>query len=176
MSEVAKKLFDAWRYLNTHIKADIPRGGFFGDLVRSASDAKEPSMSEGEAAKKLLGAWRYVGTRINGGNWDRGENPKGMIYYGPRGEMSVQVAPDVKRTRAGPVMTPEEAKAALTDYIAYFGTYTVDEKAGTVTHHRLDSIQPGDSGDLVRRYEFVGNRLVLRPPNSTMEVTWERIA
>jgi hypothetical protein len=44
-----------------------------------------------------------------------------------------------------------------------------------VTHHRLDSIQPGDSGDLVRRYEFVGNRLVLRPPNSTMEVTWEKI-
>jgi hypothetical protein len=27
----------------------------------------------------------------------------------------------------------------------------------------------------VRRYEFAGDRLVLRPPNSTMEVTWERI-
>ena len=98
-----------------------------------------------------------------------------MIYYGPHGEMSVQIAPDVKRTRAGAVMTPEEAKIALTDYIAYFGTYTIDEKAGTVTHHRLDSMQPGDSGDLVRRYEFTGNRLVLRPPNSTMEVIWERI-
>ena len=42
----------------------------------------------------------------------------------------------------------------MTDYIAYFGTYTIDENAGTVTHHRQDSIQPGDSGDLVRRYEF----------------------
>jgi Lipocalin-like domain len=132
-------------------------------------------MSEGEVAKKLLGAWRYLGTRINGGTWDRGPNPKGMIYYGPHGEMSVQVAPDVKRTRADDVMTPDEAKIALTDYIAYFGTYTVDEKAGTVTHHRHDSIQPGDSGDLVRRYEFVGNRLVLRPPNSTMAVSWEKI-
>ena len=87
----------------------------------------------------------------------------------------LQVAPDVKRTRAGAVMTPEEAKIALTDFISYFGTYTIDAQAGTVTHHRLDSIQPGDSGDLVRRYEFVGDRLVLRPPNSTMEVTWERI-
>jgi hypothetical protein len=132
-------------------------------------------MTESEVAQKLIGAWRYVGTRIDGANWNRGANPKGMIYYGPHGEMSVQVAPDVKRTRAGAVMTPEEAKTAVTDYIAYFGTYSIDAKAGTVTHHRADSIQPGDSGDLVRRYEFIGDRLVLRPPNSTMEVSWERI-
>jgi hypothetical protein len=128
-----------------------------------------------EAANKLLGAWRYVGTRINGGNWDRGANPKGMIYYGPHGEMAVQIAPDVKRDRAGAVMTPQEAFTAVKDYIAYFGTYTVDEAAGTVTHHRHDSLQPGDNGDLVRRYELNGDRLVLRAPNSTLEVTWERI-
>jgi hypothetical protein len=132
-------------------------------------------MTESEVAQKLIGAWRYIGTRIDGRDWDRGPNPKGMIYYGPHGEMSAQVAPDVKRTRAGAVMTPDEAKIAVTDYVSYFGTYSIDAQAGTVTHHRLDSIQPGDSGDLVRRYEFSGDRLVLRPPNSTMEVTWERI-
>ena len=65
--------------------------------------------TQGEAAKKLIGAWRYVGTRINGGNWDRGPNPKGMIYYGPHGEIAVQIAPDVERKRAGDVMTPDEA-------------------------------------------------------------------
>ena len=80
-----------------------------------------------EVANKLLGAWRYVGTRINGGNWNRGANPKGMIYYGPHGEMAVQIAPDVKRPRAGAVMTPDEAFTAVKDYIAYFGTYTLDE-------------------------------------------------
>ena len=137
-------------------------------------------MTEDEVAQKLvvqqfLGAWRYVGTRIHGGNWDRGANPKGMIYYGPHGEMAVQIAPDVARKRAGAEITPEEAKIALKDYIAYFGSYSIDASAGTVTHHRLDSLQPGDKGDLIRRYEFTGDRLVLRPPNSTMEVTWERI-
>jgi Lipocalin-like domain len=132
-------------------------------------------MTEAEAANKLLGAWRYIGTRINGSNWDRGANPKGMIYYGPHGEMAVQIAPDVKRTRAGTVMTPQEAFTAVKDYIAYFGTYTVDQQAGTVTHHRQDSLQPDDTGDLVRRYEFIDDRLVLRAPNSTLEVTWERI-
>jgi Lipocalin-like domain len=138
--------------------------------VVSDQAAKEQS-----AKARLLGAWRYVGTRIDGGNWDRGANPKGMIYYGPHGEMAVQIAPDVKRMRAGATMTPAEAYVAIKDYIAYFGTYTVDEHAGTVTHHRADNLQPGEGGDLVRRYEFAGDRLILRPPNSTMEVTWERI-
>jgi hypothetical protein len=127
------------------------------------------------AAQRLLGSWRYIGTRINGANWDRGADPKGMIYYGQHGEMAVQIAPDVERKRAGAVMTPEEAETAVKDYIAYFGTYTIDEPTETVTHHRHTSLQPGDSGDLVRRYEFIGDRLVLRPPNSTLEVTWERI-
>jgi len=132
-------------------------------------------MAGSEVAQKLIGAWRYVGTRVNGSKWDRGANPKGMIYYGPHGEMAVQVAPDVKRLRAGAAMTAEEAKIALKDYVAYFGTYTVDEQAGTVTHHRHDSVQPGDTGDLVRRYEFSGDRLILHGINSTLEVTWERI-
>jgi hypothetical protein len=132
-------------------------------------------MTESDIAQRLLGAWRYVGTRINGGNWDRGANPKGVIYYGPHGEMAVQIAPDVKRARAGAVMTPEEAKIALTDYIAYFGTYTVDARTETVIHHRDDSVQPGDAGDLVRRFELDGDRLVLRALNSTLEVTWARI-
>jgi hypothetical protein len=132
-------------------------------------------MTESDIAQRLLGAWRYVGTRINGGNWDRGANPKGVIYYGPHGEMAVQIAPDVKRARAGAVMTPEEAKIALTDYIAYFGTYTVDARTETVIHHRDDSVRPGDAGDLVRRFELDGDRLVLRALNSTLEVTWARI-
>ena len=63
----------------------------------------------GATRNRLIGAWRYVGTRFNGGNWDRGANPKGMIYYGPHGEMAVQIAPDVERKRAGAVMTPDEA-------------------------------------------------------------------
>ena len=129
----------------------------------------------GEAARRLIGAWRYIGTTVDGQNKPRGRNPKGMIYYGPYGEMSVQIAPDVERPRAGREMTPEEAKIAVTDYVAYFGTYSIDEKAGTVTHHRLASVQPGDKGDFVRRYQFAGDRLVLRPPNSTQEITWERI-
>ena len=47
-------------------------------------------------------------------------------------------------TKAGAKPTPEEALDALDDYIAYFGTYSIDEHARTVTHHRLGSVQPSD--------------------------------
>ena len=88
--------------------------------------------------------------------------------------MAVQVAPDRERKKAGAKPTPEEAQTALADYIAYFGTYSIDEQARTVTHHRHGSVQPNDTADLVRGYEFAGDRLILRPPGTTYEVIWER--
>jgi hypothetical protein len=128
-----------------------------------------------DVAAKLLGAWRYLGANVNGQRRNLGADPKGMIYYGSHGEMMVQIAPDVPRKRAGPAATADEAKHALTGYIAYLGTYAIDAKAGTVTHCRQASLQPGDEGDLVRRYEFKGDRLSLWSPDSTLEVMWERI-
>ena len=130
----------------------------------------------GEGARRLHGAWRYLGSMTDGKPTPgRGANPKGIIYYDPSGTMVVQVAPDKERGKAGSAPTPDEAQAALAGYIAYFGTYTVDEKAATVTHHRQASVQPGDVADLVRGYEFAGDRLILRPPGTTYEVLWERI-
>jgi len=130
----------------------------------------------GEVAKRFFGAWRHVGSTADGKPVPgRGANPRGIICYDPSGHMSVQVAPDRQRSKAGTTPTPEEAKAALDGYIAYFGTYSIDERAGTVTHHRQASVQPGDVADLVRRYEFVGDRLILRPLGTSNEVIWERI-
>jgi hypothetical protein len=130
----------------------------------------------GEIAKRFFGTWRHVISTVDGKPVaGRGPHPKGLIYYDPSGHMSVQVAPDIERRRAGSEPTPEEAKAALAGYIAYFGTYSIDEQACTVTHHRLASVQPGDVADLVRGYEFKGDRLILRPLGTTHEVVWERI-
>ena len=127
-------------------------------------------------AQRLIGSWRHIGTFTGGKPVPgRGANPKGIIMYDPHGYMSCHVAPDREVTKAGKETTPEEAKAALDGYIAYFGTYSVDEQARTVTHRRQSSVQPGDKADLVRGYEFVGNRLILRPLGSTNEVIWERI-
>jgi hypothetical protein len=132
--------------------------------------------SKSEVARRFCGAWRYVGSTVDGKpRPGRGASPKGMIHYDPSGYMSVQVAPDRERKKAGSTPTPEEAQAALTEYIAYFGTYTIDEQARTVTHHRQGSVQPGDAPEVVRCYAFDGDRLTLRPPGTTHEIVWERI-
>jgi hypothetical protein len=128
------------------------------------------------AAQRLIGSWRYVGSTLDGKPFpDRGASAKGIIIYDAHGHMACQVAPDRTVTRAGATPTGDEAKAALEGAIAYFGTYSVDENARTVTHHRQGSVQPGDKGDLVRGYEFAGDRLILRPVGTTREVIWERI-
>src|SRR5262245_49062163 len=48
-------------------------------------------------------------------------------------------------------VTPSEIRDAHTGYYAYFGTYTVDESARTVTHHIQASVRPEEVGrDYVR--------------------------
>lgn len=130
----------------------------------------------GEVVTRLVGVWRYVEATLDGKPPPGRASGRGMIYYDANGVMMVQVAPDRARTKAGSEPTPAEAKDALTGYIAYFGTYTIDEAARTVTHHRQGSVQPGDAADLVRGYEFEGDdRLILQPPGSSYRVVWERI-
>ena len=83
---------------------------------------------------------------------------------------------------------PEEKAAAFASYAAYFGTYTTDAKAGTVTHHLEDSLTPGRRGtDNVRWFEFQGNeRLALIPMEDgkggviarkdvTAKLIWQRL-
>ena len=130
-----------------------------------------------DAAKRLVGTWRLVDIKNNGKMDHRGPRPTGLIYYDANGNMAAQIMPDRPRPKfAGSQPTPQEAKEALAGYTAYFGTYTVDEKAGTVTHYRKGNINPGDPKVVVRRYEFVSpDRIILRPVESKDALTWERV-
>ena len=92
--------------------------------------------------------------------------------------MAAQIAPDRKRpswpqNQAPP---PEVAREAVIGYTAYFGTYTIDERARTVTHHRQGALNLNEV-DYVRQYEFTPDgRLVLTPrENPANRITWERI-
>ena len=132
--------------------------------------------AQGDAAKRLVGTWRLVD--INSGtDPNRGPRPTGLIIYDANGNMAVQIQPDRPRAKyAAAQPTPDEAKAAITGYTAYFGRYTIDEKAGTVTHIRSGNLNPGGIDSVVRRYEFVGaDRVVLRPVESKNVLTWERV-
>lgn len=140
-------------------------------------------MSRGPDAQRLIGGWRLVSALTNGEvNPARGSNPTGIIFYDPTGWMSVNIQGDHPPIElAGDAPTPEESHAALRTYWAYFGTYTVNEQAKTVTHHRTGSVNPGwlRHPDYVRAYEFLAaDRVVLRPQapaRNGNELVWERL-
>src|SRR5260221_14768473 len=57
-------------------------------------------------------------------------------------------------------------------YDAYFGTYTVDAKAGVVTHHLESALFPGDIGkDIKRNFSISGDTLTIRFHTTTAEGT-----
>jgi hypothetical protein len=115
---------------------------------------------------RFAGTWRLVS-----------DTTTGIMIYDSLGNMAAQVMPNrVRRKYAAAEPTPEEAKDAITGYLAYFGTYSVDEQARTVTHHRKGSNNPGQVGDeVVRAYVFESNdRLILTPTGSTNKIVWER--
>ena len=115
---------------------------------------------------RFVGTWRLVS-----------DTTTGIMIYDSLGNMAAQVMPNrARRKFAAAEPTPEEAKDAITGYLAYFGTYSVDERARIVTHHRKGSINPGQVGDeVVRAYVFETNdRLVLTPAGSTNKIVWER--
>jgi hypothetical protein len=61
--------------------------------------------------------------------------------------------------------TALEKKAAFDGYQAYWGTYTVNEEEGTVTHHLEGSLFPNWVGtDRKRFFEISGDRLALKFP------------
>jgi hypothetical protein len=137
----------------------------------------EPVLPNSDVARRFVGAWRYVGATVDGKpDVARGTNPKGLIVYDPSGHMAVHVTPEKPTKSAGGELTPADAKAALAGVVAYFGAYSIDERAGTVTHHKHASVQPGDGGNVVRAYEFAGDRLILRPVEAkNSAIIWERI-
>ena len=142
------------------------------------------------AEKEILGTWKlvsYVGEDVASGTKSdvMGPHPSGYIEYGRDGRMLVIIAGTDRRKPAAAVATPEEAQALLTSLLAYAGTYTLDTRAHTVTHHidvSWDETRTGQAH--VRTYRFEGERLTLTTPPSrdpatgkqtVRTVVWERV-
>jgi hypothetical protein len=116
-----------------------------------------------------------------------GRDVVSVISYDVRGNMSVQLMRSDRPAFATSDFqkgAPVETKAAFEGFLAYFGTYEIDEEEGTVTHHVKGSSFPNWVGsDQVRFFEFSGNRLRLRTPSiqvggiaATSIMTWEGMA
>jgi len=161
----------------------IKQGGQWREAHRHASPL---TISTTRIEDRFVGTWSFVSIerRNARGGVVPFENPltSGVIIYTPAGQMAVQLVRGDRQKYAADQPTGEEAQAALGSYLAYYGPFTVNEAEGTVTHHREAHSNPGEVRDVVRSYQFSGNRLMLTPPSRvvngeelTTTLTWERI-
>ncbi len=150
------------------------------------SSAKEST----PIVKQLVGVWRLVEFE---GTIDGQPVPRlnsGRLAYDASGQVSLHMmkqdrpkfASDKKRQS-----TDAEAKVAFDGYVAYFGTYRINEAEGVVIHRIEGSLFPNEIGkESVRFYELSGDRLILRVTSlvdgkilpksaSTAYVVWERV-
>jgi hypothetical protein len=126
-------------------------------------------------AARLVGTWRvvsYVDTDPGGKvTYPYGEHPAGYFIYDPTGHLSIQIM----RTPPTPAFssgdddkgTAAEVRAAYDGYVAYFGTYRVDEKRSVVTHVVEGSLKPGYTGtEQPRPFTLNGDKLVIEMRDS----------
>jgi len=139
--------------------------------------------SQSSLQKQLIGTWRLVAFEDRkdkndpNSEWTYpyGKNPKGYIIYDETGHVMIQAmrTPPPLKFASGDDQrpTPEEAQTVYLGYVAYFGTYSIDEGKHTVTHHVEGSLNPGFVGtDQQRPFELSGDRLIIGD-----QKTWRRI-
>jgi hypothetical protein len=138
---------------------------------------------------RLLGAWSlqdYVACTEEGRvHHPLGADAPGLLVYTASGHMTAQLmATDRPRwPRAGDEDRLPHIAAIAESYLAYAGTFEVDEIGGTVVHHVTLSLLPNWVGRPQHRLvDLDGDRLVLSvggatagaPP--THRLSWARLA
>jgi len=139
--------------------------------------------------EQLIGSWKLVSCEARSPNgevsYPYGRNPFGMLIYHSDGNVFVLL---MRRNRPKFASddpwggTPEETKTAFEGFNAYCGTYKVNEKKGTVTHHVEGCLFPNWVGiDQERFLECSGDQLTLSTPpmlvsgrRSTVRLIWAR--
>jgi hypothetical protein len=157
---------------------------------RTGSDAARPAPEAAAvraANERFAGVWKLVGeeTRDATGQVVAGPNANsggrfGYITYDPAGYMGVVLAWNRRPAFKGKASTPEEARAALSSYNSYWGSFAVNDARGIVTHQTMGAVSPAFAGtNQERGFTIAGNRLTLRPPNlangDQRSLTWERV-
>ena len=113
-----------------------------------------------------------------------GEDPFGLLIYDRGGNFAAQF---MRRDRSGVI--PEGPAAATNNsraqggYDAYFGTYTIDDAAGTVTQHLTAALsQENVGGTLTRGMDVQGDTLIITiamtmadGTATTRTLTWRRV-
>ena len=143
-----------------------------------------------KSADKFTGTWRLLACegRWSDGRISRpyGDEPGGLLMYDGQGSFSGQI---MARERPAFVTgnllkgSNEEVRTAFEGYVAYYGSYSVDETEGLMIHQVEGSFFPNWIGERqIRKFEFSGDgRLQLSTlpikgarADLTVVLLWER--
>jgi hypothetical protein len=166
-------------------------------LAQAQALTNEVTPSHLSVRAQLVGSWRLLSRESRRENGqveaDQGLStlPLGVLIYDRAGHVAAQLS---RRDRTVSMFREECAVAADTKgtpdtaqtvlgYDAYFGTYTLNEKEGIVTHHLEAAIWPGDIGkNIERHFTISGDRLTIKFGTTTREgikvtrtLVWERM-
>lgn len=143
-----------------------------------------------DLAREILGSWRLVSREDYDAQGRRhidpilGSDPLGFLTFAP-GAFAAQF---MKRGRSASAAIRSTAAGAnntgaVDGYDAYFGTYTVDARAGLITTTLEGSVAPANIGlTLKREIRASGDRLWIRLATTapdgtpvTRTLMWDRI-
>jgi hypothetical protein len=139
-----------------------------------------------QSAKDLQGAWNLVSLSVdqNGKKLEPyGSNPKGMQVFEANGRFSIILMRSDLPKFASPNReraTAEESQKVVHGSLAYFGSYTVDESAKTMSFHIDAATFPNWTGQQQpRTYSLSGDTLTITNPApsvgaGTATVVWKR--
>lgn len=134
-----------------------------------------PATDDGDGVGSLTTAERFVGawtleewrsTDESGAvRFPYGEDAAGQIVYTATGRMSASL-----------MSRPDDPAAAPEGFLAYWGSYVVDDAAGTVTHQVVGANR-GEGwigSDQVRAFEFQGEDVLILSVGQA-RLTWRRV-
>lgn len=140
------------------------------------SEANPAECGSENLKAELVGTWRLISAEdfdSQTGKWvpyTFGNPPSGYFFYDATGHASIQIMTTPPQQIATPDSpTPDEALAIFNNYIAYYGTYTVDEK--NIYHQVEGAWDPSQVGTVqTRPYELSGDQLIIGD-----QVTYKRV-
>lgn len=122
-------------------------------------------------SKRLIGTWQLLSRDDLTPSGERrvepslGADPFGLLIYDGSGNFAAQFMKRVRDDAAiasSPTATANNSRAQG-GYDAYFGTYTVDDAAGTVTQHLVAALSRENVGQVLTRVMTVaGDELLIR--------------
>ncbi len=140
--------------------------------------------------RQLVGTWRLLSSefRTSGGAviYPLGENASGLCLISAEGYLSGQLMRRDRPPFAGgdPASgTPEEVRAALEGYVAYYGPFELDPEGQRLVTRVEGSLFPNWLGSEQERfYRFEGDRMTLTTPPMALGdeefhgvLVWERV-